>query len=54
MTDHERALCLITRLELIQTKDLPYTPEELIEKFGAETIEFFYEKICEGSNYGAI
>ncbi len=50
MTDYDKAAALITRLELIQMKDLPFTPDQLIEKFGMDEIGFFYEKICREDN----
>lgn len=46
MSDFDKAITLITRLELIQTKDIPLTPEKMLEEFGAKEIRFFYEKIC--------
>ena len=50
MTDYEKALCLITRLELIQIKAISLTPEKMLEEFGADEIGFFYDKICGGIN----
>lgn len=54
MIDYDKALSIITRLELIQMKDLPYTPDQLIEKFGMDEIGFFYDKICKENKHGSI
>lgn len=45
MTDHDKALILLTRLELILLRDIPLTPETMLERFGADEIGFFYSKI---------
>lgn len=46
MTEKDKAATLLARLELIQMKDIALTPEELLEKFGADEVGFFYKKIC--------
>lgn len=48
MSDYEKAVSLLTRLELILLKDIPVTPEKLLEGFGGNEVGFFYEKICGG------
>lgn len=55
MTNKDKAANLLTRLELILLKDIPLTPEKMLEEFGAEDVGFFYEKILGvGDNYGSV